>query len=207
MNTESWVYRFIYYLFLLFLIVAMVPVIFLVSIILYITQGQPVIFCQKRVGLRGKIFTMYKFRTMRVGAEDEQAKYRKQNEANGPVFKIHNDPRFTKMGKFLAHTGLDELPQFFNVLRNDMAIIGPRPLPVAEAKKLTPTQQKRHDIRPGIISPWILEGYHQQPFDSWMKSDIAYITRKSFSYDLALTLRTIKLLAGLLYREIAGIDR
>lgn len=139
---------------------------------------------------------------MRRGAEKEQKTLVPQNEANGPVFKIFNDPRHTVIGKILAHTGLDELPQLYNVLRGDMALFGPRPLPVSEEAKLKVWQKKRHAIKPGIISPWVLNGYHTQPFDVWIKSDIAYIKAKNWSYDAKLALRTLKLLIRLIKREI-----
>jgi lipopolysaccharide/colanic/teichoic acid biosynthesis glycosyltransferase len=176
-----------------------------IGLVVAIFSGFPIIFRQKRIGKKGKTFVMNKFRTMHTGAEAEQKKYQKLNEANGPVFKIRNDPRFTRIGKFLAHTGLDELPQLFNVLKGDMALVGPRPLPVIEAQKLTIAQKKRHDIRPGIISPWILDGYHKQSFETWMKSDIAYAKKKSFSYDLMLSFRTVLLLISLFFRELCGI--
>jgi lipopolysaccharide/colanic/teichoic acid biosynthesis glycosyltransferase len=175
-----------------------------ISILLYIWQGPPVFFRQKRAGKKGRVFTIFKFRTMRVGAENEQKKYQKLNEANGPVFKIRNDPRFTPMGKFLAHTGLDELPQLFNVLTGDMALIGPRPLPIDEAAKLTSAQKKRYVIKPGIISPWILDGYHKQTFDAWMRSDIEYGRKKSFAYDISLAGRTIVFLVSIFIRELRG---
>jgi lipopolysaccharide/colanic/teichoic acid biosynthesis glycosyltransferase len=192
----------IYYLFCILIFFAASPLLVIVSFTLWVTQGFPIVFHQKRVGLGGRIFTIYKFRTMRVGAEHEQKTYRRLNEANGPVFKIHNDPRFTRVGKFLAHTGLDELPQLFNVLQGNMALIGPRPLPVAEAGKLKKWQQARNAIKPGIISPWIVEGYHSQAFDTWMKSDVAYIKKKSFSYDLTIVGRTVALLIQLFLKEI-----
>jgi len=141
---------------------------------------------------------------MRRGAESEQKLLRRRNEATGPVFKIHNDPRFTVIGKFLSHTGLDELPQLWNVLKGEMAIVGPRPLPVFEVKHLTEWQKKRHDIKPGIISPWIVEGYHRNTFDTWMKSDLAYIQKKSFWYDLGLFYRAVGLFVTLLSCETQG---
>jgi lipopolysaccharide/colanic/teichoic acid biosynthesis glycosyltransferase len=194
-----------YYLFLFMLTLAAAPAFFVISILLYVAQGGPVFFRQKRVGLGGKPFVIYKFRTMRVGAERDQKKYQRLNEANGPVFKIRNDPRFTQLGKFLAHTGLDELPQLVNVIKGDMALIGPRPLPVVEARKLTPAQQKRHGTKPGIISPWVLDGYHRQTFDAWMRSDIEYAKKKSFLYDLTLASHTVVFLISLFIREIASI--
>jgi lipopolysaccharide/colanic/teichoic acid biosynthesis glycosyltransferase len=192
----------IYYLFVVVLLVFASPILVFISLVLLIMQGLPILFRQQRVGKDGKVIVMYKFRTMRMGAENEQNALKNKNEAHGPVFKIHNDPRFTSVGKFLAHTGLDELPQLFNVLRGEMALIGPRPLPVAEASKLTKWQQARNVIKPGIISPWIVEGYHSQSFDTWMRSDIAYIKKKSFAFDLHLAARTIMLLVQLFFREL-----
>lgn len=192
----------VYILFVVLLCMVVTPILFVVAVIIVITTGFPVLFRQKRIGKNGKPFIMHKFRTMRLGAEKEQATLSNRNQANGPVFKIKDDPRFTKVGKFLAHTGLDELPQLYNVLAGDMALIGPRPLPVEEAGKLKSWQKERQNIKPGIISPWILEGYHKQTFDAWMKSDIAYSKKKSFAYDLVLTGRTLVFMAGLFVREI-----
>ncbi len=188
--------------FVCLLIALSVPLQLVIMVFIMITSGWPVFFVQKRAGKNGKAFVMYKFRTMRVGADTEQQTLRTRNEAYGPVFKIHDDPRYTPIGKFLAHTGLDEIPQLYNVLRGDMTLFGPRPLPVAEAAKLKAWQKKRHAIPPGIISPWIFNGYHKQSFDAWMKSDIAYIKDKSFWYDLRLAGRTVKLLLSLLAREL-----
>ena len=187
---------------MLTLIIVLSPLFIVIAITLALLSGFPIIFTQKRTGLNGKRFLIYKFRTMTTDAEIKQKTLTKYNEANGPVFKIRNDPRYTNVGKFLAHTGLDELPQLINVLKGDMALIGPRPLPVAEAAKLTAWQRKRQTIKPGIISPWILEGYHTQTFDAWMKSDIAYTKKKSFSYDLALAGRTVVFLIRLFVREL-----
>lgn len=165
----------------------------------------PIIYRQRRTGKNGKPFIMYKFRTMVVGAETMQKKMMRRNEADGPVFKMRNDPRFTRIGKFLSHTGLDELPQIINVLRGEMSIIGPRPLPVAEAAKLKPWQQKRHIVKPGIISPWILEGYHAKSFDEWMRSDIRYIKTKRAAGDVYLMARACFLLARLVGKELEAI--
>jgi len=162
-----------------------------ISVIILFTSGLPIVFKQTRIGKKNKPFVMYKFRTMRAGAEDQQKIYKKQNEADGPVFKIRNDPRFTRFGRFLSHTGLDELPQLWNVLKGDMSIIGPRPLPKGEADKLSHWQQERHKIKPGIVSPWILNGYHSRPFSEWMKSDIEYVKKKCFRYDVILFCRMI----------------
>lgn len=191
-----------YWIFLFALLIMALPIIGAVAIFIALVDGFPVLFRQLRVGLGGKHFVMYKFRTMVAGAEALQQKYARQNEANGPVFKISNDPRFTRLGKLLSHTGLDELPQLVNVIRGEMALFGPRPLPVSEAKHLKPWMQRRHDINPGIISPWIFEGYHSRPFDEWMKSDIAYANEKSAWGDLVLFGKSIMFMGKLFMREL-----
>ncbi|OGG11753.1 hypothetical protein A2Z00_05295 [Candidatus Gottesmanbacteria bacterium RBG_13_45_10] len=191
-----WYRLFVFIIFLLFL-----PIHVFLACLVLLTSGLPVYYRQKRTGQNGKPFFLWKFRTMVVNASALQREYAKLNEADGPVFKIHNDPRFTPLGKFLAHTGLDELPQLVNVIRGEMALIGPRPLPVGEAKKLTSWQKKRESILPGIISPWILEGYHSQTFDAWMKSDIDYSKKKSFKTDSKIFFQTIKFMINLFILE------
>lgn len=193
---------FIYSPFVYFVYAASLPVQLMIGISIYLTSGSPIIYRQKRIGRGNKEFTLYKFRTMVPNAEKLKFQYLAHNEAKGPIFKIHNDPRFTPVGKFLSHTGLDELPQLYNILRGDMSFIGPRPLPVQEAAKLKPWQKNRHDIKPGIISPWVLDGYHSKTFDEWMKSDIEYIKNKSILYDISLSIRTMILIIKLLLREI-----
>ncbi|MCL4360454.1 sugar transferase [Patescibacteria group bacterium] len=194
----------IYYLFLFFLTAGCVPLGIIVWAMIRFTDRMPVLFCQKRTGKNGSPFVMYKFRTMRVGAVKEQNRLQSRNEADGPVFKIRNDPRFTQIGRFLSHTGLDELPQLYNVLRGEMALIGPRPLPVAEAKKLKPWMRERERIKPGIISPWILEGYHRESFEAWMKSDVRYVKQKAFRYDAALTIQALFFLLRLFVQELVA---
>lgn len=184
------------------LFIISLPLCFAIAVMITCTSGLPVVFRQKRVGKDGKTFTMYKFRTMRPGAEKEQQTLLSQNESDGPVFKLRSDPRFTAIGKTLAHTGLDEIPQLYNVLRGDMALFGPRPLPIAEAAKLKPWQKTRHAIQPGIISPAILTGNYHENFDAWMKSDVAYTKEKRFWYDLRLAGRTVRFLTRLLFHEI-----
>ncbi len=190
-------------IFIFFILIIAFPLMGIVAILIALVDGFPVFYRQRRIGLRGKPFTMYKFRTMVVGADGLQKKYVRQNEADGPVFKIRDDPRFTRTGRFLSHTGLDELPQLINVIRGEMALFGPRPLPTAEADKLTKWQQKRHRTKPGIMSPWVLEGYHSRPFDEWMKSDIRYAKEKSLWYDFVLFGRSAVFVGKLLVRELS----
>jgi lipopolysaccharide/colanic/teichoic acid biosynthesis glycosyltransferase len=187
---------------LFFLCLLVFPLVCVVGLVVFLLEGSPVLFRQLRVGKRGKIFTIYKFRTMWSDSDIQKKKLLKRNEADGPVFKIKNDPRFTSAGRFLAHTGLDELPQLWNVIIGDMALIGPRPLPIEEANKLKSWQKKRLDIKPGIISPWILQGYHTMSFDAWMKSDIEYVESKSFFSDLGICIRACKFLSMLFIKEL-----
>lgn len=192
----------VYWIFFLVLVVIALPIIGVVAILIALFDGFPVLYRQRRIGLDGKPFTMYKFRTMVRGAEKLRKTYARMNEADGPVFKIRDDPRFTGFGKFLSHTGLDELPQIINVMRGEMALIGPRPLPIAEAARLAPWMHKRHAIKPGIISPWIFEGYHSRPFDEWMESDIRYTKEKSLWYDFLLFGRSVDFVGKLFVREL-----
>ena len=148
------------------------------------------------------MFKIYKFRTMVNGAEKMKEKMMDKNEANGPVFKIKNDPRLTKIGLFLCHTGLDELPQLLNIVNGEMVFIGPRPLPVNEAKQIEIKYKKdRESVFPGLISPWILNGYHKMSFKNWMETDLDYIKMKSFKYDSKLIIKSVCFVADLLKKE------
>ncbi len=129
------------------------PIFLIIAILIKLDSKGPVIFKQKRVSKDGKIFTFYKFRNMVKNADKLKKKYLHLNEANGPVFKIRNDPRYAKVGKFLSHTGLDEFPQLFNILKGEMSLVGPRPLPVEEEKQIPPQWQKkrRHKQNPVLL--------------------------------------------------------
>ncbi len=194
-----------YIVFVLVLFILALPVLLIISLGLLLFSGFPIVYHQKRVGKSGVIFIIYKFRTMVKNAENLKSTYLYLNEADGPVFKIHNDPRLTRIGRFLSHTGLDELPQLINVIKGDMSLIGPRPLPIIEAQKLKSWQQKRQQIKPGIISPWIFEGYHTKSFNDWMKSDIYYIQKKSLIYDGFLLSKAVSLMVKLFFRELTRV--
>jgi lipopolysaccharide/colanic/teichoic acid biosynthesis glycosyltransferase len=190
------------YLILILLIIVLLPVYLFLSFLVILFSGWPVFYTQERIGLNGERFRIYKFRTMVKGADRKQGKLKNANEANGPVFKIRNDPRLTKIGKFLSHSGLDELPQLFNVLKGDMNLVGPRPLPVSEAGKISKKYKfKREMVRPGILSPWLLDGYHRLSFDTWMKSDLDYVKNKSFIYDLKISYKSIFFLMRLFFES------
>jgi len=128
---------------------------------------------------------------MNNNAESEKHKYLKLNEANGPVFKIKNDPRFTNFGKYLSYTGLDELPQIINVLKGEMSIVGPRPLPDHEYLKLRKKYRTRNFVKPGITSLWVVSGSHRLSFEKWMSLDMEYIKGANLLLDLKIILETI----------------
>ena len=176
------------------------PVFLLIVIFIKATSTGPVIFKQKRIGKNSKVFTLYKFRTMVKDAEKLKKKYLHLNESDGPVFKIKNDPRFINgLGKFLARSGLDELPNVFNVLQGRMSWVGPRPLPVYEAKKIDPKIRKiRESVLPGITSNWVVSGAHSLSFKQWMKLDGEYIRKISLTQDLKIVLKTLSLSLNLI---------
>ncbi len=168
------------------------PVFILLSLYIKLTSPGPVFFKQKRVGLRGRKFYAYKFRTMVVNAEELKQTLMAQNEVSGPVFKMKDDPRVTKAGKFLRKTSLDELPQFFNVLMGDMAIVGPRPPVPAEVKKYERWQLRRLSMKPGITCTWQVSGRNDIPFEEWMRMDLDYIDNWSLKLDFVIILKTIR---------------
>jgi exopolysaccharide biosynthesis polyprenyl glycosylphosphotransferase len=173
-------------------IIVLLPFFFLITILIKLTSPGPVIFKQKRVGLNKRIFSLYKFRTMVVGAEQKQAELEHLNEASGPVFKIKNDPRISPIGKFLRRSSIDELPQLFNVLKGDMSLVGPRPLPVRDYEGFrVDWQRRRFCVRPGITCLWQVMGRSSLSFERWMQLDIEYVDRCSLWLDVQILLQTI----------------
>lgn len=175
------------------IILSLPPAIIIALISLAVSPGE-IFFVQKRTGQNGKTFKIIKFRTMVKGAEKLQKKYIKLNESDGPVFKIKNDPRFTVFGKILSNTGLDELPQFINVLKGEMSIVGPRPLPIYESRRLPKKYKVRELVKPGITSSWVTGGSHRLPFTKWMKLDSEYVLNGTLSVDLRIMLDTMTLM-------------
>ena len=186
------------------LLIVLSPGLVIIGLLVWVLSRRPIFFKQRRIGLKGKVFWLYKFRTMYVGAEADREEYKEINEADGPVFKIKNDPRFTKIGKFLSHSGIDELPQLINIWRGEMALIGPRPLPIYEEEKIKEKyRKKRRSILPGIISVWVLKGSHENfTFEDWMKMDVDYVDKKSMFYDSLLFLKSIKFVTVLFLKAI-----
>ncbi len=185
--------KFVFDLILSFLgLILSLPVIMTIATLIKLTSKGPVLFKQKRVGKGGVTFKIIKFRTMGAYAERQKVHFKHLNEADGPVFKIYDDPRYTFFGKFLAHTGLDELPQLFNVLIGQMSLVGPRPLPIYEARKLSKSEKVRELIKPGLTSSWVIKGSHSLTFREWMKLDREYVKNASFTIDLKILLKTVK---------------
>lgn len=182
----------------LILLIILSPFLLVLFILVKLTSKGPFIFKQKRWGKDKKPFYIYKIRTMVEGAERMKRKIKDLNQAAGPVFKIYNDPRHTKIGHFLAHSGLDELPQLLNVVKGEMAFIGPRPLPVEEANKVPKKYERRFSVLPGISSLWVVEGTNHQDFDKWMRLDLEYVKKKSLWYNLKIAIKTIFLLLKLI---------
>lgn len=188
----------------LLLLVPISPLLVVLYFLIETTSKGDFIFKQKRLGKNKKEFELYKIRTMVDDAEKIKDMYAKLNEVEFPVFKIENDPRFTKIGKLLSHYGLDELPQLINIFKGEMSFVGPRPLPVTEAKLVPKIYDKRFSIKPGITSPWIIKGSHKLNFKEWMELDLEYIEKKSAMLDATIFFETIilmliKLIKNVLY--------
>lgn len=175
------------------LIFILSPIMLIIALLIIVTSKGPVIFKQERVGLRGRKFYIYKFRTMVSNAEELKARLESLNESDGPAFKIKKDPRITKVGRLLRKTGLDELPQLFNVLKGEMSLIGPRPPLASEVEKYERWHLRRLSMKPGITCTWqIIPNRNEIVFDKWMKLDIQYIDNWSVRKDFQLLLKTIK---------------
>lgn len=185
--------------------VVSLPIFIAITILLKIMDNEPVFFVQNRTGENGKVFKLIKFRTMKGGADKELESLRHLNEADGPVFKILNDPRYTKCGKYLAHTGLDELPQLINVLKGEMSIVGPRPLPLYEANRLTKTQKIRELVKPGITSSWVVSGSHHLTFKKWMELDEGYIKKANLTTDLMILTKTVLIMLKQILKQISSL--
>jgi len=173
------------------LLVVASPAMLVIAILIKATSRGPVIFAQRRVGLYGRPFTMYKFRSMIQDAEERLDEVRDLNEADGPAFKIATDPRVTPVGRWLRRYSLDELPQLWNVLRGDMSLVGPRPPLPREVENYQRWQRRRLSMRPGITCIWQVSRTRHTSFEKWMEYDLHYIDNWSLWLDLKIILRTI----------------
>lgn len=156
-----------------------------------LTSPGPVLFRQKRSGLHGRLFTMFKFRSMRDNAEMLRAELEAFNEMSGPVFKMTKDPRITPVGRFIRRTSIDELPQLWNVLKGEMSLVGPRPPIPSEVEKYDTWHRRRLSMRPGMTCLWQISGRNKLGFDQWMKLDLQYIDTWSLWLDLKILARTV----------------
>jgi exopolysaccharide biosynthesis polyprenyl glycosylphosphotransferase len=175
---------------------AILPILLMIACLIKLDSPGPVLFRQKRVGLNGREFWMYKFRSMSTDAEARHAELLAHNEMkDGVIFKMTDDPRVTRLGRFLRKTSLDELPQLFNVVRGDMSLVGPRPLPTYEVAKQTTYQLRRHEVLPGCTGLWQTSGRSNlDSFNQMVELDFEYIRDWSFSYDLSILFRTFQVL-------------
>jgi exopolysaccharide biosynthesis polyprenyl glycosylphosphotransferase len=165
----------------------------IIAILVRCTSPGPIIFWQNRSGLHGRPFRMYKFRSMVTNAEQARAELESMNEMSGPVFKVKNDPRVTPLGRWLRRTSLDELPQLWNVLRGEMSLVGPRPLPLYETANFGDiSQRRRMSVRPGLTCLWQVRGRNQiTDFKDWVRLDLEYIDRWTLWLDIQILLRTV----------------
>jgi lipopolysaccharide/colanic/teichoic acid biosynthesis glycosyltransferase len=167
------------------------PLFALVALIVKLTSPGPIFYSQMRSGHGGKPFRMYKFRSMVVDADAKKQELMAINEQDGPAFKLRNDPRVTKIGRFLRKTSIDELPQLWNVLMGDMTLVGPRAMYCPEMDACTRWQRRRLDVHQGITCIWQVRGRSSVPFDEWMRMDIQYVRARSLLRDLWLLIKTI----------------
>jgi exopolysaccharide biosynthesis polyprenyl glycosylphosphotransferase len=176
----------------LLLVILLSPFLLAIAVLIKFTSPGPLIYKQTRVGLRGRLFPLYKFRTMVVNADALRENLEKVNEMDGPVFKIKDDPRVTNIGKFLRKTGLDELPQLFNILKGEMSLIGPRPPIPKETEQYERWQLRRLSVKPGLSCFWQIQPERNTiKFEKWMELDLAYIDNWSLRLDFIIFLKTI----------------
>jgi exopolysaccharide biosynthesis polyprenyl glycosylphosphotransferase len=177
----------------MFWLVVLSPVFLAIALAIKFSTPGPVLFRQKRSGRNGSPFTIYKFRTMNTNAEQFKHELEAMNEMSGPVFKVSNDPRITPIGKFLRKYSLDELPQLFNVLRGEMSLVGPRPLPVDEVRRFDNLAHRRRlSVKPGLTCLWQIGGRNQiTDFKDWVRLDLEYIDRWSIWLDLKILILTV----------------
>jgi exopolysaccharide biosynthesis polyprenyl glycosylphosphotransferase len=172
-------------------LILLMPIFVVVGLLIKCTSKGPIIYRQVRCGLFGRKFTLYKFRSMYEGADDILWEIKHLNEMNGPTFKMRNDPRVTTIGRFLRKSSIDEWPQFWNVLRGDMSLVGPRaPLP-NEVKEYLRWQRRRLSVKPGMTCLWQISGRSEIDFHEWMKLDLHYIDNWSLALDLKILLYTL----------------
>lgn len=180
----------------LFGIIILSPLFLVITILIRLeSEGNP-IFSQVRVGKDGKTFKMYKFRSMVANAEKLKEKLSEKNEMTGPMFKMKEDPRVTKVGKFIRKTSMDELPQLINVLKGEMSLVGPRPSLPKEVKEFEEWMMKRFAVKPGLTCYWQVSGRNDIEFEDWMKLDVKYVRERNVLVDIKLIIKTFGVFLG-----------
>lgn len=175
-------------------LVVLSPLLLVIAILIYLEDKGPVIYSQTRIGKDGRAFKLYKFRSMCVDADERLRDLQKLNERDGPVFKIKNDPRVTKVGKFIRKTCIDELPQLVNIIKGDMSIVGPRPPLPNEVEQYNSYQKQRLLVVPGLTCYWQIQKGEETTFDEWVELDLKYIKERSILLDFRLILLTFKVI-------------
>jgi lipopolysaccharide/colanic/teichoic acid biosynthesis glycosyltransferase len=173
------------------LLIVLSPLLLTLALLVRVTSPGPVFYRCQRVGLGGKQFTFWKFRSMVCGAEESKATLLHLNEVDGPVFKVARDPRITPLGRFLRRSSLDELPQLLHVLRGEMTLVGPRPPEPQEVEQYEPWQMRRLSVRPGLTCLWQISGRSLIGFEEWMRLDLEYIDNRSIGLDAKILVKTI----------------
>lgn len=177
-------------------LVVLFPLFLIIGLCIWIEDRGPVFFVQERNGLNGKVFKMYKFRSMCKDAPKMHKSLLAQNELDGPAFKMKNDPRITKVGAIIRKTSLDELPQLINIIKGDMSIVGPRPLPTYETVQMNDQQRQRLRVKPGLTCYWQCMGRNKLGFDEWMELDMKYIEDENLWTDIKIIIKTFGAVLG-----------
>lgn len=175
-------------------LVVLSPLLLVIAILIYLEDKGPVIYSQTRIGKDGRAFKLYKFRSMCVDADERLRDLQKLNERDGPVFKIRDDPRVTKIGKIIRKTCIDELPQLVNIIKGDMSIVGPRPPLPNEVEQYNSYQKQRLLVVPGLTCYWQIQKGEETTFDEWVELDLKYIKERSILLDFRLILLTFKVI-------------
>ena len=175
-------------------VIILSPVMLVIAILIKVEDHGPVFYKQVRVGKNGKTFKMYKFRSMFVNADQMLAKLKEQNDVEGPMFKMRDDPRVTKIGHFIRKHSLDELPQFLNVIKGDMSLVGPRPPLPSEVAEYSDYDKQRLYVTPGCTGLWQATEWNEVGFNEMVQLDIQYIQRASFMFDLWIIWKTVEII-------------
>ena len=172
-------------------LVAFSPILIFIALLIKLDSKGPVLFIQKRCGKNGKVFNMYKFRSMCINAEDKLQQIQHLNEAKGFMFKIKDDPRLTQIGKYIRKTSIDELPQLINIFKGEMSFVGPRPPLPNEVEKYNLWHKLRLSVKPGLTGLWQISGRSDLGFNDMVMLDLKYISERNLVYDLIIILKTI----------------